>query len=494
MELGAVAPSESLLPETLLPETSLQGPALPQEEEAFPQNAWGPSSQTYGMIGLMKCRDLMLPIAKPPEMVHFKLLVCPSFNQDAPEGGEQEPRESRRPGDRKGKGKGKDKNNQRGGRFVQDMGKTEAMHNTQRGQWWVNCGVDTQLEVVVRELFSLQSTEIWKIPPGHFVQQAGACEVFVSGRASGLQRMPVLPRGWVTVDAVAVGGPKYLEPIRVPRWKVVFRSGSSKGDIVVREGLSLESEECAVLLYGTRVDQSGPQEVLDDGIVRMPITFSEMVRNGPDAALAPRIGSGWVTCDATSQGGPKFFEACIEEPEPPLQIASSLNIAPEEASNAAGNAAASGAAQSSWDKNRTWKVVNLSPNDRKLAITVRAEPFQPGTGRIPAEDNLVKWIQDGDIVEQVGHSKKVRGYMVMPVRVLSSSEPDNGTTGWVTRRLVDKTRDTPDETWMVELRNGEEAERGERRKRGDNRRQRQGGQSAPDAVPAPAAGMVDALG
>ncbi|CAK0809849.1 unnamed protein product [Prorocentrum cordatum] len=73
--------------------------------------------------------------------------------------------------------------------------------------------------------------------------------------------MPVLSRGWATVDATAVGGPRYLRPVRAATWQVVFTSGDPRGDIVVRESLSLESPEVAMLFCGAVVEQSGPQEV-----------------------------------------------------------------------------------------------------------------------------------------------------------------------------------------------------------------------------------------
>lgn len=408
------------------------------------------------MSGLMKCRSALMPIVKPPLMVHLKLLICPSLIQNSSEAHEHTC-------DRKEKGTRKDRS-LTGGRFILDMGKTEVVTTSQQGQWWRNCGEEKSVEVIVRELFSLQSPEIRKIPPGHFVQQAGPCEVFVSGRACGMKRMPVLPSGWVTVDAVAVGGPKYLEAVENPRWKVMFRSGSSKGDIVVREGRSLESTETAVLECGAIVEQSGPHEILEDGIVRMPITFSKFGANCADhISPGTDVGTGWVTCDASAQGGPKFFEPFEDDHE----HAPSLKAAPAEVSRMTGkfvegNCANSGLA--SWNKERTWKVVNLTHNDQRLAVTARAEPCKPGSGRVLAEDNLIGWLSDGDIIEQAGHSKKVRGFMVMPVRVVHSSGLDNDTIGWVTRRAVDKTKDGLEETWMVELSNGQETERGDRRK------------------------------
>jgi len=443
----AAAPLEAVSPDVAAPD-----PSYPE----WSQEAWEPAAQKYGFARLLALRDAMMPIEKPPEMVHFKFLICSGLaGGDSPESPEPEPRKDSSRKGAKGGGKGGKGKGATGGRVIQDMGRTEIMMGTQRGQWWRNCTATPTLDVVVREFFSLQSNEIWKVPPGHYVQQAGPAEVFVSGPASGLQRMPVLPRGWATVDASSVGGPAYLEPVAFPRWKVVFQSGSSKGDIVVREGLSLESEETAVLLYGARVDQSGPQEVLGDGIVRMPITFMELMRD-PTNASAPktRPASGWVTCDATSQGGPKFFEHCADEdPQPKTQPAQSP------AQEAFDGPLAAGAGQSNWDKNRTWKVVNLTAENRKVPITVRASPFAPWSEKEPPEDDLVKWLVDGDTVEQIGHSKKVRGYMIMPVRLAG----DPAITGWVTRRVVDRTRDSPEENWMVEMDGNGEAER-ERRK------------------------------
>jgi len=426
-------------------ESALPSTAVPSED------ACEPASQLYGRKGLLHLREAMMPIPKAEEMATLKFLIFPSFpGADAPEA-DAEIRDKAK-SNQKGKGKGKGEK-KASGRMIQDMGRTEIMTNTMRGQWWRNCSSDTNIDVIVRESFSLQSNEIWKVPPGHYVQQAAPCEVFVSGQAQGLQRMPVLPRGWVTVDAVSVGGPKYLDPIRSPTWKVVFQSGSSKGDIVVREGLSLDSDEVSVLLFGARVEQAGPQEVLDDGIVRMPIRFPMVQQDGN----RPQTGTGWVTCDATSQGGPKFFEPCMSQED----------MAPKAKS---GEEARGGgqARESTWDKNRTWKVVNLSAHERRLALTHHAGAFGPDSGKTPAEDDLVRWIVDGDIVEQVGHSKKVRGYMVMPVRLVS----DHSASGWVTRRLVDRARDGPDETWFVELRGDEEVDRDARG--GRKPRQRRG--------------------
>jgi len=454
------------------------GPAEPVAD--FDKATFNVEQQKYGILGLMSLRAAMLPIEKPTETSHLKLLICPGLAGEAAEGdGEaDEHREQQRDhrrggGGREGKGKGKDKGGGRGGRYVQDMGRTEVMAGSQRGQWWRNCG-ERQLDVIVRRDFELTSPEIWKVPVGHYVQQAGPLEIFVSGQANGLQRMPVLPRGWVTVDASKVGGPKYLEQVQTPRWKVVFQSGSSKGDIVVRAGLSLETEEIAVLLCGATVEQAGPQEVLEDGIVRMPVTF--LHNTGGEAADGQRAQgvarTGWVTCDATSQGGPRFFEPCGEESMAWSEREAFRNAMMQPPSGQGSAAAASGNSRplgeardgGSWGKNRMWKVVNIGTEvQRSLPVVNRPEPFAPTHGRQPPDDMFVKWLNNGDIVEQVGHSKKMRGYMVMPIRI-GPEEEEKDAIGWVTRRLVDKTRDGQEDVWFVELRNGTEAARNDRRR------------------------------
>lgn len=85
------------------------------------------------------------------------------------------------------------------------------------------------------------------------------------------------------------------------------------------------------------------------------------------------------------------------------------------------------------------------------------EPFAPGVDRKGLLDTIfVRWLNDGDVVEQVGHSKKMRGHMVMPIRIHMG---DGGNLivegqkadGWVTRRLVDKQKEVEHGVWFVEL-------------------------------------------
>ena len=83
---------------------------------------------------------------------------------------------------------------------------------------------------------------------------------------------------------------------------------------------------------------------------------------------------------------------------------------------------------------------------------------------------VVKWMRDAETVEQVGHSKKVRNYLVMPVRVLHPAadgpgEQSSKLEGWVTRRLVDKSRGGVKTSWFEEVRGaGEEHDRSSKRR------------------------------
>merc|ERR1712190_629289 len=223
----------------------------------------------------------------------------------------------------------------------------------------------------------------------------------------------------------------YMDQISVPYWRVDFKSGSTKGDIVVRASKSLDSEEVAVLFYDARVEQAGPQEPLQDGIVRMPVFYSEAGKS------KPRIG--WVTCDATSQGGPKFFEPWTQTSE-------------DAAENNGPMLGAGSGHQGSWDKNRMWKVVNLeSGGAMQLPLVNRVEPFAPNSKKQPPEEIVLKWLENDDVLEQVGHSKKMRGFMVMPVRTTGCDQQDV-IEGWVTRRLIDKAREGGEESWLEEIR------------------------------------------
>lgn len=173
--------------------------------------------------------------------------------------------------------------------------------------WWKACG-----ETVVRKEMSLSSPEVGRVEAEKWVQQRGPAKKL----ADGLIRMPVLPEGWVTADASSVGGPRLLQPASL--WRVVHKSGSSRGEVLVRREAPLDSEEIATLRRGEVVQQIGPQAALC-GIVRVRVAVRSTANSPPPAgsdgqdewdSAEPAVG--WITLDAREAGGPLFFEACIE--------------------------------------------------------------------------------------------------------------------------------------------------------------------------------------
>eukprot|EP00913_Durusdinium_trenchii_P024026 g22564.t1 len=430
------------------------------DDTPFDTGIFNLDEQQYGRAWMLEVRQVMMPIEKPIEVANLKFLICPSAAPD-----DDADRDRVRGRDRKGKGaqKGQASN---AGRFIPEMGRTEIVPRSQRGTW--NCCRDRG-EVIIREQFLLTSEEISRVPYGQYVLQAGPLEVFVTGPAQGLQRMPVQPRGWATVDAQAVGGPLYLEKarraviharlklstppdppasihvshrqVKSPKWQVVFSSGSSKGDIVVRKGVSLDSEEVAVLTCGTVVEQASPLEITEDGIVRMPITFEG--RQPSSSSHPAKARMGWVTCDATHQGGPKFFEPVDSDAKPKMR--EPCGWTPRRNSARRGEQEQD---EGNWETNRIWRVANLQDADH-LPLVRKCEPYAPGSGKVPPSDMLIRYLENGEMVTQVGHSKKVRGYMVMPVKL----DTAGGEQGWVVRRLVDRNRDQA--AWFEEMINGE---------------------------------------
>ncbi|CAD7957046.1 unnamed protein product [Amoebophrya sp. A25] len=83
-------------------------------------------------------------------------------------------------------------------------------------------------------------------------------------------------------------------------WQVVFRSGSDRGDIIVRKTIDLQSDEVEYLFCGEQVEQIGSLQQKLAGVPRMPVRTQ-------------KGNTGWVTLDATAKGGPKFFAQVIEE-------------------------------------------------------------------------------------------------------------------------------------------------------------------------------------
>jgi hypothetical protein len=381
--------------------------------------------QQYGRLTLLQVREILPPTGKPREFETLKKLIGQAAQETAPPHKQKEKRSSH--------GKQQQKQH-RTGRTIEGLGTTELTYTTQKGQWWRNI---QSIDVIIRESFLLTSPEVGTVSPGPLIQQSDWAEVFVTGEATGIVRMPVHPDGWVTVDATPVGGPKYLELANPPRWKAIFKSGCSRGDIVVRESMSIDSDEVATLLCGTIVEQVGPQQRLEDGgAVRMPIEF-------PETAATHREGArrGWVTCDATACGGPKFFERCAE-----LASQRTPNHKKQEPKPSA---------NPTWNQNRWWRLANMDEGLKPMALVRHAEPFPPTGARTPDDSLLLRWVNPRDVVEQVGHSKKVKGYLVMPVRVLKpEEEPSKQATlpleGWVTRCVADKGADKK-EYWFEEL-------------------------------------------
>lgn len=94
-----------------------------------------------------------------------------------------------------------------------------------------------------------------------------------------------------------------------------------------------------------------------------------------------------------------------------------------------------------WDRIRQWKVVNLDTEGGEgLPVIQQAEPFAPCQARCTPPEFIViiTWLQNGDVVNQRGHSKKIRKHMVMPVKVTTA----DGVVmeGWVTRSLTGASR------------------------------------------------------
>merc|ERR1719215_603709 len=108
--------------------------------------------------------------------------------------------------------------------------------------------------------------------------------------------------------------------------------------------------------------------------MRMPINFSD----GRNSSGKSRQGRGWVTCDASAQGGPVFFEPCPEDND---LVETTWAPPATQAESGAGTIGGFGidkpTAGGSWDKNRTWRVVNLGPRDH-LPVVTRAEGYPPG--------------------------------------------------------------------------------------------------------------------
>uniref|UniRef100_A0A7S0A5V8 Uncharacterized protein n=1 Tax=Pyrodinium bahamense TaxID=73915 RepID=A0A7S0A5V8_9DINO len=295
---------------------------------------WSSERRVYGIYHLLRCRDLMDgDFAKPAEVAHLKYLAVgarsPSKRGRAPKPPTHRPGGAPPPHGGGADGWIATAPEVHGGEFAEvctSMGSA--------GAWWQ---VYSQDDIIVRKDVSLFSEELRRVKPGMRIQQAGLAKRFISGDIRGLVRIPVRPDGWVTADAQAAGGPRFLERAHAPLWRVVYESGTPHGDILVRAGADLESREVAVLRRGDLLEQAGPQ-VQHGGVLRMPVVVPESaapLQGGPAAAAylaaagaaqdgpagrgaaaqpfgagrPPRPGTtGWVTVDARNAGGPVFLE------------------------------------------------------------------------------------------------------------------------------------------------------------------------------------------
>lgn len=183
-----------------------------------------------------------------------------------------------------------------------------------KGSWW-RVRDSLQAPISVRVGVSLDSAEIRRIAPGEVLQQAGAPRSLGgSSKGAGSIRMPIRPSGWVTADATRANGQQYLVRAGVPRWRVI-----SDIEVLVRADETMTSEKTGRLIKGDIVEQDGPIVHTANGIIRMPI-ISSAIRpvTDPDAEGDQRYqahskgmsakGTGWVSVDAKSAGGPTFFD------------------------------------------------------------------------------------------------------------------------------------------------------------------------------------------
>mmetsp|Transcript_158943 Transcript_158943/g.281737 ORF Transcript_158943/g.281737 Transcript_158943/m.281737 type:complete len:448 (-) Transcript_158943:42-1385(-) len=134
---------------------------------------------------------------------------------------------------------------------------------------------------------------------------------------------------------------------------------------------------------------------------------------------------------------------------------------PVDASDEAAPVVASSTDSSShYTKNRTWRVINLQDEgelkETGIPCVSVAKAFCPDIASDPREDIVVRWLKNGDLVQQIGHSKKIRGFVVMPVRLFATADGtqcnEDEQDGWVTRCSPDKVKDAGEGVWFEEVR------------------------------------------
>mmetsp|Transcript_132341 Transcript_132341/g.247389 ORF Transcript_132341/g.247389 Transcript_132341/m.247389 type:complete len:313 (+) Transcript_132341:122-1060(+) len=273
----------------------------------FSNVVWSPAERQYGIIYLMIARQAMQESqAKPAEVAHLKFVDSRLVNSaapapdkpDAPVSSDDESDDIT------------DNEICEESRPVQWPGK--------KGSWWrVNSSLGEDL--IVRDGIAISSSQLRRVQPGDLVQQAGPCRSLTSGKPRGCIRMPVRSSGWVTADASALGGPRYLVPASAPRWRNVYSTPNAReGEaiVIVRAGPTIESDEVAHLYYGDIVEQAGPSVTQSGGIVRMPVRAfltrnehgGDSPRNAGHGMSASAKVHGWVTVDASAANGPVYFK------------------------------------------------------------------------------------------------------------------------------------------------------------------------------------------
>lgn len=297
------------------------GTGQPNELVSFNAAAWCPSERQYGILFLMMARQAMPADAKPPsEVVHLKYMdsrMCTAASSSPPPAPRRQTQPQHHVAPPAIVASDPESDDASEGEPAEQSDPAPTWVG-RKGSWWrVYPGLGE--DVVVRSGLSLKSCERIRIPPGDLVQQAGVARTLVYGRARGCIRVPVQPSGWVTADATAAGGPRYLVAASAPHWRVVYKSVNSRdGDAIVRADQALDSAEVSVLFYGDVVEQAGPSVTQPDGIVRMPVTAVVQQRQNDVDLHSPRGGAngsgsssarvlGWVTVDASAKDGPVFF-------------------------------------------------------------------------------------------------------------------------------------------------------------------------------------------
>lgn len=185
-----------------------------------------------------------------------------------------------------------------------------------RGVWW-RVRSALREELVARYGISLSSVEVGRYNAGELLQQRGQPRALTGGPSQGCIRMPIKPSGWVTADASRCGGPQFLVRAQTPRWKVTYKApagAGTRGDVIVRSTIELDSAAVAYLKCGDVVEQAGPYIEQRSGLWRVPVIVSQRPEAGYRADTAGVIAkvSGWVTADASKAGGPVFLKLLQE--------------------------------------------------------------------------------------------------------------------------------------------------------------------------------------